>query len=1741
MNGAGAQVYIHGGEIYGNTATGNGGAVYFTDGILWISGGVITGNKAGQGRDTGGKRIYHGDGVYFGVGTDRLNLEGKPVIGLSENDNGIYLPKGRPIQQHGDLQAGSNINIEGMADQMENDIIVLKLSGSRINYNESCYYRLIPDSLVAVGGLIPGSGLRLIPGDTNEYKLVRADELYVSDEHGDDTYGSGTIVNPYKTIENAFSKVQSGTYVNVNVMDNGVIIHRTAQVLPGRNITLKRYAFSLDQNIRITRREGFRGTLIEVNSPEADPSGFPGGFILDDITISGGGYPESGTAVTLSNGTKMIMKSGGIINNRAPSVTGAVSIAGGSTFIMSGGDVAYNLSGAATISIGEDSVFKMEGGRVEVNVTDDSGTAVDLDDDTAVFEMTGGVVMLQEGHGGVHYQKGAIRLSGNPRIESNDRKKGVYMGENQDLWLIGDLTTGSRIDITDKDNAEFGTTVARKTGGDKPVDEPEARYFYWEPQDFSVVPGAGNTYILGSYGTRFINAWADGSEDSVTSKRIFLQFDDEIERLSKEHLTISTAPGSNPVTIEPGVLFKEDLFGLYSFEVTGQWNEGDKVNVTASIVGTNFRPDTRIVTLHKSDGKSAVVDFGIKKASNNRAFIPGETKHLDYTISFNIPQGVDLYDGFFLMDVYDPVEVFSYTKTEYRLTINGIEITPNMVYKRTGSFAIQVELEQGMLQGENNLEAILELVMYLEETVPDEPAVPINNTARLFMKPVNEEWPDPFVDEADAEARLTIRPLPSDFKKVSEQGRAYNQGLGDNKLHYTISFTLPDDLSGYTGLLIEDVYNSRQLSKPEIRAMVINGIDLDENEYPPLVHGDSNLPDTALAIMEIERDLLPAWEGAVVELTLEFGIFQSVTGAINNKANLYFKLASEEDYPELPDITDEVTVIPAPTGFEKAFVNPGGDIAEKTYIPGETISYNISFRLPADVTGYKDIQIVDVYDPGQMSVPTVSSLLIGGNVIYPAPGLTYGAGAVPGTATAVLELDGSLMAGGAEVVLTLDFPVNQTATGNIENIARLYLTPVGETQPDPNADKPDVPDTGETIYQLKDLNKTSEIGGYSDELSEIIYIPGRTYYPGETEKVKYTISYKLPDEVEFHDVLRIVDNFEAGQLLNPELSGLTINGEPVEEDNIVVYDSHELGWYTVKIYLDQLPEAVPGSIVSLTMIFDLNTLETGAITNKAFAYLMDDSGIYPDEPNAKTELTLLPAPTEFKKQSNSVDMFYFPGGKTSYTVSITLPGDVSGFERLRIVDEYNPDMLKNPQLTASSVGFAGVSTFSRPGRFTIELDKDLLQANAGSSIELILGFDIDQGVEEDITNTANVYLKPVNGDYPREDDPDDKTGQVILLPKRHTVTFVDWDATELKTEQVIHGRSATAPTVPVRAGYTLAGWDVPFSNVVSDLTVTALYTLNVYTVTFVDWDGRVLKVELVNHGGAATEPIVFTRVGHIFTGWDTGFSYITSNLVVTAQYKVFDGGNGGNGGNGNGGNGGSDGGDSGSDGGNGGGSSDSGGSGAGSGGSGDGGHRWYGGNDGDGRYGADDPGYDGGAGDEVSYGLASRSQDRSRIQTGSGLMQQNVLLAYEPDNQTEENQPQEDESKVKPEGKEDTQPDQEKRGTWSLASLFLCILGAVGAALAVAVVQRQRRREESTTDSGQETKEGRQIKGYRRMWLATAVAMGIAGVILFAITQDLGGTMVPANIWTIVQACILAVESMAVGFVFRGNKGVGNS
>ncbi len=79
---------------------------------------------------------------------------------------------------------------------------------------------------------------------------------------------------------------------------------------------------------------------------------------------------------------------------------------------------------------------------------------------------------------------------------------------------------------------------------------------------------------------------------------------------------------------------------------------------------------------------------------------------------------------------------------------------------------------------------------------------------------------------------------------------------------------------------------------------------------------------------------------------------------------------------------------------------------------------------------------------------------------------------------------------------------------------------------------------------------------------------------------------------------------------------------------------------------------------------------------------------------------------------------------------------------------------------------------------------------------------------------------------------------VFLLSTEETVfynvTFQDFDGAVLKTEVVETGKAATAPAEPQRDGYTFVGWDKDFSSVVKDTVITAEYLRITETTFMVD-------------------------------------------------------------------------------------------------------------------------------------------------------------------------------------------------------------------------------------------------------------------------------------------------------------------
>lgn len=122
-------------------------------------------------------------------------------------------------------------------------------------------------------------------------------------------------------------------------------------------------------------------------------------------------------------------------------------------------------------------------------------------------------------------------------------------------------------------------------------------------------------------------------------------------------------------------------------------------------------------------------------------------------------------------------------------------------------------------------------------------------------------------------------------------------------------------------------------------------------------------------------------------------------------------------------------------------------------------------------------------------------------------------------------------------------------------------------------------------------------------------------------------------------------------------------------------------------------------------------------------------------------------------------------------------------------------------------------------------------------------------------------------------------------PQLVTVTFLDWDDRMIAQETVEWGGHVAFPADPVRQGYVFKGWsENSLSNIQADMTVRAEYYENMYTVRFFDWDNTLIKEEQVLHGHSATAPEDPIREGYMFTGWGAGWFDVTSDLDLYASY-----------------------------------------------------------------------------------------------------------------------------------------------------------------------------------------------------------------------------------------------------------------
>ena len=140
----------------------------------------------------------------------------------------------------------------------------------------------------------------------------------------------------------------------------------------------------------------------------------------------------------------------------------------------------------------------------------------------------------------------------------------------------------------------------------------------------------------------------------------------------------------------------------------------------------------------------------------------------------------------------------------------------------------------------------------------------------------------------------------------------------------------------------------------------------------------------------------------------------------------------------------------------------------------------------------------------------------------------------------------------------------------------------------------------------------------------------------------------------------------------------------------------------------------------------------------------------------------------------------------------------------------------------------------------------------------------------------------------------DVTVTAVFKINQYTITFVTDGGTAVAPITQDYGTAVTAPSAPTKVGYTFAGWDkdIPETIPAEDMTITAKWTVNQYTITFNTDGGSDVAPITQDYGTAVAAPAAPTKAGYTFAGWykdGVAYTFTTmpaEDITLTAKWST---------------------------------------------------------------------------------------------------------------------------------------------------------------------------------------------------------------------------------------------------------------
>ena len=144
-------------------------------------------------------------------------------------------------------------------------------------------------------------------------------------------------------------------------------------------------------------------------------------------------------------------------------------------------------------------------------------------------------------------------------------------------------------------------------------------------------------------------------------------------------------------------------------------------------------------------------------------------------------------------------------------------------------------------------------------------------------------------------------------------------------------------------------------------------------------------------------------------------------------------------------------------------------------------------------------------------------------------------------------------------------------------------------------------------------------------------------------------------------------------------------------------------------------------------------------------------------------------------------------------------------------------------------------------------------------------------------------------DYASDKVTDNITLYAKWAANTYTITFDTAGGSEIAPITQDYGTVITAPEAPTREGYTFIGWDkeIPTTMPAENMTVTAQWEINQYTITFDTAGGSEITPITQDYETAITAPADPTREGYTFIGWDKAIpeTMPAEDITLKARWK----------------------------------------------------------------------------------------------------------------------------------------------------------------------------------------------------------------------------------------------------------------